>query len=287
MEEHILEQLSRRYPQLLFPLSDETRNTPAYRNAVRRGEPYHGALSFTLSPKDRWLTMETPAGAAEMLLLDDRKDFERCVCALACQCQPREIPLSLGAVTIGGLINWEKIRRHLDEYEANGGQNRDRAFRLFTADKKNYTDRIILLSSGWYSAVAPEAAGLPEEEWKAKSVTIRQYHELTHFVCRTLFPDDIDVVRDEVLADMIGIMAALGRYDDRLARVFLGIEEGGRCRRGGRLENYVEPELLAEAAVFANGLIVWLKERTPSPPDDLLQYLLAVFNGIKNNQRFL
>ena len=285
MEEHVLEKLSRRYPQLLFPLGYDTKDTQEYRNAVHRGVPYHGKLAFTLSGKDRLTTAETPAGRAEMLLLDDRKDFEHCVCALAYQCEPREIPASMGAVTVGGLINWEKIRSRLREDAANDGKNPDAAFRLWAADKKDYTDRIILLSSGWYSAVGPETVGLPAEEWRAKSVMIRQYHELTHFVCRTLFPDDIDVVRDEILADMIGIMAAFGRYDDRLAGIFLGLE-GGRYR-GGRLENYVERRDLAEAATFANDLIARLKDKTQSRTDDLFLFLQTVFAEIKTEQELL
>ena len=283
MKEHVLEILSRRYPQLLFPLGYDTKDTPEYRNAVGRGVPYHGKLAFTLSEKDRLMTAETPAGKAEMLLLDDRQDFERCVCALAYRCEPREIPASMGAVTVGGLINWEKIRRYLREYAANNGKDPDAAFRLFTADINNYTDRIILLSSGWYSAVAPETVGLPAEEWREKSVVIRQYHELTHFVCRTIYPDDIDVVRDEILADMIGIMAAFGDYDDRLARMFLGIEGDRYC--GGRLENYVKRREPAEAVTFANDLIARLKEKTRSRTDDLFLFLQTVFAESEKEQK--
>ena len=105
MEEHILEKLSRRYPQLLLPLGFDTKNTPEDRGAVLRGEPCVGTLDFTLSPEDLFSSMETPAGPAEILSLDDRKDFEHCVRALAFRCEPREIPPSMGAVTVSGLIN--------------------------------------------------------------------------------------------------------------------------------------------------------------------------------------
>ncbi len=276
MEEHILIQLSRRYPQLLFPLSYDTKNSEAYRCAVRRGEPFAGTPDFSFSPKDRWMRVDTPAGCAEILLLEERKDFEHCVRALAYQCEPREIPSSMGATTISGLINWEKIHGYLDEYEANGGKNRDFAFRIFTADRKNYTDRIILLSSGWYSAVEPRTVGLSDEEWTEKSVTIRQYHELTHFICRTLYPENIDAVRDEIFADMIGIFAAFGRYDVSLAKVFLGIE-GEQYRKGGRLENYLESADPNDFIAKAVRLIDWLAQKSEPYRGDVFGLLLELF----------
>ena len=86
-------------------------------------------------------------------------------------------------------------------------------------------DRIILLSSGWYGGVAPEMIGLSNEEWIEKSITIRMYHEITHFVCRSRHPENIDVIRDEVFADMIGMIVAFGYYDADMAKMLLGIKD--------------------------------------------------------------
>ena len=127
-------------------------------------------------------------------------------------------------------------------------------FRRFTAEKANYLDSLILLSSGDYSNVSAETAALPAEEWKEKSVTIRKYHELTHFICRALYPDDVDAVRDEVIADLIGLVAAFGDYDVHLAETFLGIE--GECfREGGRLSYYTDAGHLPETVARAGQLI--------------------------------
>lgn len=53
---------------------------------------------------------------------------------------------------------------------------------------------------------------LDEPAWIRASDDIRKYHELTHFVCRRLYPDLIDKVRDELIADAVGICAAFGEY---------------------------------------------------------------------------
>ena len=67
-----------------------------------------------------------------------------------------------------------------------------------------------MLSWGPYSGVSAEAAGCSEEEWLALSDTIRRYHELTHVICRRLYPEDVDPVRDELIADAVGLYAAYG-----------------------------------------------------------------------------
>ncbi|MBO5620718.1 MAG: hypothetical protein J5959_03720, partial [Butyrivibrio sp.] len=120
-------------------------------------------------------------------------------------------------------------------------------FKRFTSDKKNYVDKIIILSRGPYSGISAAIVGEDEERWLELSQVIRKSHEITHFICRTLYPEDIDPIRDEVIADAIGIYAAYGRYDDKMAKTFLGID-GGRYV-GGRLENYSEnPEQEVEIA---------------------------------------
>ncbi len=256
--DHILTELSKRYPQLLLPISDETRNSEAYKNAVLRGAPLSGIPEFSLSEKDRLEIVETPAGKAEVLTLWDRADFEHCIRALAHRCMNAEIPETMGASTISGLINWEKIRRHQEEYLAGGGGDWDEEFARFTADRKNYRDTIIVLSSGFYSALSPEKAGFPPEKWLKFSLTIRKYHELAHFVSRALYPDHKEAVRDEVLADMNGIISALGRFDADLLAKFLGITGEGVTH--GRLENYVPKEELSAAAERVRSMLSVLTE---------------------------
>ena len=105
---------------------------------------------------------------------------------------------------------------------------------------------MILLSGGYYSAILPEEVGMESKEWKTRSYQIRMYHELTHFVCRSEFPDDIDAIRDEVMADAIGLTAANESYDPALARLFLGIS-GNTVKNGGRITHYVDESKVSEA----------------------------------------
>ena len=218
------------------------------------------------------------------LYLENREDFEHAFRALAHRCEPVEIPASVGATTIRGLINWEKIHNHEKEYLQSGENDWDLEFRRFTAEKANYLDSLILLSSGDYSNVSAETAGLPAEDWKEKSVTIRKYHELTHFICRALYPDDVDAVRDEVIADLIGLVAAFGDYNVHLAETFLGIE-GETFREGGRLSYYtdaehlnetVSPEHLNETVSRAAGLIRTYNENISKEKNKEVYHLITL-----------
>ena len=51
---------------------------------------------------------------------------------------------------------------------------------------------------------------ISDPDWLQKSQIIRKYHECTHFICRNLYPEKTDAVRDELIADAIGIYAADG-----------------------------------------------------------------------------
>jgi hypothetical protein len=271
--------LARCYPQLLLPIREGMRQSAEYKAAVLCGEPVDLSPDF-LSPQEITLSsVDTPAGRAEIVVLGQREDFLHAYRALAYRCEPKEIPDSVGAVTIRGLINWEKINAHRDAYLASGGEDWDDEFGRFTAERKNYRDSVILLSSGNYSNVPASDVGLKEDAWREKSLTVRKYHELTHFVCRALWPEDIDALRDEVIADGMGLVAAFGRYDTELARRFLGVEDG-RFREGGRLSHYVEEAELPAGVGRANALIdeyaARIEQAQPGAKD-IFALLLMIF----------
>ena len=270
--------LPRCYPQLLLPIRAGMKDTPEYKNTVLRGEAVSGDAP-RYAPEGSLTVAETPAGPVRILWLARREDFEHALRALAYRCEPREIPPSVGASTVLGLINWEKIRGHEAAYLAAGGADWAEEFRRFTADAKNYRDTLIILSNGNYSAVAAEELGLAPEVWTEKSLTIRKYHELTHFICRNLFPDDVDAIRDEILADLIGLTAAFGVYDPALARRFLGIGDG-HFRPGGRLSHYAEEAALPAAVARAEALIGRYARQMPPDPvpiGEVFDLLLRLF----------
>lgn len=275
---HPIRRLALQYPQLCLPIMPNERETEEYRECVLMGEPVRREPDFTFSDEDELCVVSTPAGEVPVLVLAEREDFVHAYRALACRCEPEVIPDSVGAVTVQGLINWEKIRRHRDAYLAEGGTDWDEEFRRFTSVNANYRDIFILLSTGRYSDVPAAAVGLGEQEWKAKSLTIRKYHELTHFVCRTKYPKDIDEIRDEVVADMIGLIQAFGAYDTGLAETFLGIE-GTTFRDGGRLAHYAGDDI-AGAMARAKALIRSYAEKIKGRDlEDVFALLLGLFEN--------
>ena len=220
---HCIDILASRYPQILLPNIEGISKSEEYKNVCLRGEKCDRPITFSKDPKDSLETHKTIAGDVEVLTLRKREDFVHACRCLGNKCEPVEIPDSTGAMALFGLNNWEKVRAGMD----------------------NYKDSFIILSSGNYSNVTnndiyKETNGeidLSEQEWIEKSISIRKYHELTHFVMRKIYPDDISFIRDELIADCIGLIAAFNTFDIRLLKLFLGIE-GNIYREGGRLQNY-------------------------------------------------
>ena len=275
-----IEKLAQRYPQLLLPIREGERQTEEYQNAVLGGKPLEGEPDFVCPEEIELSVCDTPAGRAETVYFGRREDFVHAYRALAYRCEPADIPDSVGAGYIGGLINWKKIRDHRDEYLAAGGEDWEEEFGRFTSERRNYRDSLILLSGGDYSNLSAESVGLPADEWTRKSLAIRKYHELTHFVCRALYPDNVDALRDEVIADAIGLTAAFRRYDTALAARFLGVEGDG-FREGGRLSHYVKDGELSAAVERAKALIAAYAARIdkarPEAGEDVFALLLKIF----------
>ena len=256
----ILRPLAEIYPQLYLTPGEE--GAKLYQEIVRKGAdaPEHSLDHFRGSSRDEITTEKTPAGDVLAVTLGDRQDFELFLQIMGNRCTPAEIPATQGASILDGVINWTKIRKHRQEYLAAGGNPMawGEEFRRFTAEPRNFKDALIVLSTGPYSAVGAEKAGMAEEEWLAASLRIRKAHECTHFICRRMFPDKINAVWDELVADAVGLYAAFGRYDLRLAELFLGIHENGYT--GGRLENYAGEENLNDLARKAHRTLVHLEQ---------------------------
>ena len=226
------------YPQLYLTPGEE--GALAYGPIVRRGQdaPSRSLAHFRGSALDSLTVEDTPAGPVQIITLGERQDFETFLRIMAYRCAVKEIPATQGASILDGVINWTKIRAHQAAYFAGGGSAEEWAgeFKRFTAEPRNFKDALIVLSVGPYSALPAEKAGMTEAEWLAASHLIRKAHECTHFICRRLFPELIDPVWDELIADAVGLYAAFGRYDRALAGRLLGVTAQGYA--GGRLENY-------------------------------------------------
>ncbi len=276
MDERLIH-IAQCYPQLLLPVQAGMRYTEEYKEVVLCGSPCERPLKFNCPQEVRINEEDTPAGKAVIMYLGDRRDFLHAYQALAYRCEPTAIPESVGAVTIRGLINWGKIHSHQEEYLKAGGNDWDEEFARFTGKKENYKDSIILLSGGNYSNVPADETGMDETEWKTKSYIIRKYHELTHFICRGLYPDNIDALRDEVIADCIGLVAALGYYDTNLAKRFLGTVDDV-YNGTGRLTHYIGDQPADEMAVFVNRLIETYRIRlSRAKAEEIFELLMEIF----------
>ncbi len=238
MEKHgkdVLPALAERYQQLyLIPGAEGEERCKA---VVRRGEAAGGTslAHFRGSDADSLEWEDTPTGPVEIVTLHERADFVLFLRIMAHRCTEAAIPDSQGASILDGLIDWTKIHAHLAQFPA---ERRTEEFKSFTAKKENYLNALIVLSAGPYSNIGAERVGLPEEEWLRRSLTLRKYHECTHFVCRRRYPGQIDAVWDELVADSVGVYAAFGRFVPELVELFLGVD--GERYVGGRLENYVD-----------------------------------------------
>lgn len=263
---HPIIKLKNQYPQLLLPIKPGISKSDLYKNVVYLGSSVPSGeeeFGFTLSDQD-YLTKENfTCGEITILFLPVRKDFENFVQKTAYRCEPKKIPASMGAVTISGLNNWEKIKRGKSVYEENSffkenGTNPSD----FLKNKYNYQDSIIVLSQGFYSGLAPKDTPYSNEEWLDIALQIRKYHELTHYICRKKYSTLKNALLDEIFADCMGLIISVGRYEDLLAKQFLGIDRE-KYKQGMRLENYLfEGEDLEVTAEKARLFIQKLKELT-------------------------
>ena len=268
----VLEHLAVDYPQLY--LNPDTDSREAYRRVVLRGEePEAKSLAhYRGDPADREEVMETPAGSVRVVTLGNRKDFELALRSLmAAKDGPlTPIPASQGAAMLT-LFNWPRIHAHLALYPE---EERAAEFKRFTAVRENYVDMLVLLSRGPYSHVDATAVGETEAAWLEHSDTIRRYHELTHVICRRLYPGDVAPVRDELVADAVGLTAAYGCFDPETEKLFLGIRDGRYV--GGRLGNYTDaPESLTEAVCDALERVrATIDNQTETEPFQLIPALM-------------
>ena len=269
----ILEKLAAEYPQLY--MNPDTDTQEAYRRVVLKGEaPECESLEhYQGDPGDREETADTPAGKVRVITLGNRRDFELVMRSLmAAKNGPMDpVPESQGAAMVT-VFNWPRIHAHLARFPE---AEQPAEFARFTAVKENYTDMLVVLSRGPYSHVNAAAAGYPEAEWLDLSDTIRRYHELTHVVCRRQYPGNIAPLRDELVADAVGLYAAFGRFEIRLEELFLGIREG--CYTGGRLGNYTGSPGQAAAAVSAalDRILTAVSAQPGAEPFALIPALMA------------
>ena len=89
-----------------------------------------------------------------------------------------------------------------------------------------------------------------------------------------MYPGDIDEVRDELVADAVGLFAAYGYFDIDMEKMFLGIR--GDKYFEGRLENYTDnpSELVPQINKKLDDMKIIIDEHSDSKPFDLIKYFM-------------
>lgn len=232
--------LAKRFPQLYVAPAEGAQT--AHRLAAGRGIAPAGADlgHFVTSPEDELREVDTPAGPVEVVFLHNRSDFETFLQIVGHKAEPVPIARTVGAITYRGIADWGKVAAAHAAYVAAGGDDWPNEFARLARQPGAFRAEIVVISEGPYSNVPANLTPYDEERWLCISREIRLHHECAHVVCRRTMPDDVLPVWDEVTADVVGLLCAIGRYDAALAARFLGVAPDGYA--GGRLAEYLSDE---------------------------------------------
>jgi len=208
----LLRTLETALPQLLLPQVDGIGSSEFYKMLVLRGEASLGRNLSAARPEVCWHEAETltfwiarhPCGAMPVLQTPNWHDFSQLVRALAHRGEPVALADGVHAQAISGLIHWGLIHRF-------GRQSRS---------------QLIVLHQAPYGSVPAEhvPGGLDDYEWLAVSTSLRLEHELTHLATKRLLGEMRLNLLDELIADCMGMIAALGFFSAELFGRCLGID---------------------------------------------------------------
>lgn len=253
-------------PQLWFKPDETVHNSASYRRLVLQGESADEAViaaaPMLQDPEGISLQMmDHPCGAMPVLRFRHQSDFVLAVRCLAHRCKPATIQTTVHAQAIAGLIHWGLIR-DLD---------RDQRCEL------------LLLHEAPYSSLPAAAVpgNLSDQEWLEASMTWRLEHELTHIACKRLVGEMRINLFDELLADALGMRAALGQFNATLFLKGLGVRSDGSIESEGRAHVYLQtlnPEHHTDACKMvckrAQELeALWDQQAVPPEPMTLLRML--------------
>ena len=224
----VLAALQAALPQLRLPQVVGISSSELYKQSVLRGEHLSADALAAAGPLPSWerpqaLTLwiaPHPTGAMPVLQTPSWPDFELLVRALAHRAEPVVLADGVHAQAISGLIHWGLINRF-------GRHSRA---------------RLIVLHQAPYGSVSAEhvPGGLGDAAWLAASTTLRLEHELTHLATKALLGTMRLNLLDELVADAMGMVAALGRFDAGLFGRCLGVDcaNGDRPIANGRWLSY-------------------------------------------------
>ena len=241
----MLSKLQVAMPQLRLPQVEGISRSVLYKRAVLKGDPINDDMLAAAGPLVSWEKPQAmtlwiarhPTGAVPALQTTSWNDFEQLARALAHRAEPTMLANGVHAQAASGLIHWGLIKRF-------GQQTRA---------------KIIILHQSPYGSVnaADVSGGLSDFEWLAASTTLRLEHELTHLATKRVLGEMRLNLLDELIADCMGMVAALGTFEAKLFGRCLGINinptESTTANR--RWQSYTK-ELSPKQAVQALQLVM-------------------------------
>jgi hypothetical protein len=179
--------------------------TKIFREIAERADTVQSALDALLANKSVQLSApalarlsihRSFAGNIPVIFTESVADFEKLVCALAYR----------------GVFSG-----HIKNMGASFLHGKTKAF--------------VILSNKPYSNVPAADLGLDEETWANYSVVIRREHECLHYYTRKFYGAARNHLHDELIADFVGIVSAIGAYKAGWFLKFLGIDQAEMTAR--------------------------------------------------------
>ena len=208
------------FPQLCLDQKEGISKSDHYRQSVLRGIS-SGIMNYipeqpaalTVGMAEHWV------GQVPVISTPSRNDFEFVVRALAFRSEPVKIRSGVHAHALSGLINWGIIRE-------SGPQLR--------------TQLIIQHESPYGSIGADLVPGnLTDDEWIRASSVLRLEHELTHIATKRVYGLARPNLLDELTADAMGMIKALGFFSADLFRECLGVGKDRKINAEARVTEYL------------------------------------------------
>lgn len=250
-KENLFGELKKCYPQLGIPLESGIEKSELYKDVVLRGRPAFSTAKEVSLNNPEGLHLEIYdgiGGRVPVLTIADEADFVKIIQSLLHKNNPVVVPKSMGATIINGVNNRRRLALLKEKWLLQnplGNWNNEFSTNLIK-NKKLYKDVLIILSKKPYSNVTAATLELSEDVWLAYSNAIRKEHECVHLFTLKKYGKASNNLHDELIADYIGIIKAIGYFKKEWLLTFLGIEHYPKYRKGARLENYIKEEKFSD-----------------------------------------
>ncbi len=230
-------------PQLNFPIDDKTAENPEYRDAVLYADIKDERLTKNdLGLKDagkmQLAVVQTDAGGIPMLYVPERGDFERVVQAMLYHNTKTAVPQWVTSAFVREFRNSERIFAQRERFQKkkalmNLNTTWQEEFPRFLLNKKQYLDSLIVVCGSHASNISPEAVGLDDDEWVARSIVFSREKEALRYFMKRIFGVDKNHPHVEFVATYGALKASLGEYSHEAhLKLLLPPPDSGVAARG-------------------------------------------------------